>query len=136
MYNDSESRKKATCTLSALKQKEKIFTRHLITFKKMLLEAEDLEWDDAVKKTFLSNSLNAVLMQVLMTTSTSALYNKYIILLHWVSHNLKSIQKAASHECCIKIIFYQQNHPDAMKWKSTKLTHIAAAETEDWQRVQ
>jgi len=43
MYNDSESKKRATCTLKALKQKEKSFTKHLTIFKQMLLKAEDLK---------------------------------------------------------------------------------------------
>jgi len=42
-YNDSELKKRATCILKALKQKEKSFARHLITFKQMLLKAEDLK---------------------------------------------------------------------------------------------
>ncbi len=43
MYNDSELKKKATHILRALKQKEKSFTKHLITFEQTLLEAEDLK---------------------------------------------------------------------------------------------
>jgi len=43
VYNDSESKKKVTCILKALKQKEKPFTKHLIIFEQMLLKAEDLK---------------------------------------------------------------------------------------------
>jgi len=43
VYNNSESREKATHTLKALKQKEKLFARHLTTFKQTLLKAEDLK---------------------------------------------------------------------------------------------
>jgi len=43
VYNNSESRKRATHTLKALKQKEKSFTRHLITFEQTLLKAKDLK---------------------------------------------------------------------------------------------
>jgi len=43
MYNDSELKKRATCTLKALKQKEKSFAKHLTTFKQMLLKAEGLK---------------------------------------------------------------------------------------------
>ncbi len=43
VYNDSESRKRATCTLKALKQKEKPFMRHLTIFKQTLLKAEGLK---------------------------------------------------------------------------------------------
>ncbi len=43
MYNDSELKKKVTHILRALKQKEKSFTKHLTTFKQMLLKAEDLK---------------------------------------------------------------------------------------------
>ncbi len=81
MYNDSELKKRATHTLKALKQKEKSFTRHLTTFEWTLLKAEDLKWDDAVKKTFLSNSLDATLMQALVVISISVSYDEYIILL-------------------------------------------------------
>jgi hypothetical protein len=42
-YNDSESKKRVTCTLKALKQKEKSFTKHLITFKQTVLESRRLE---------------------------------------------------------------------------------------------
>jgi len=43
MYNDSELKEKATHILKTLKQKEKPFTRHLITFKQTLLKAEGLK---------------------------------------------------------------------------------------------
>jgi len=43
VYNNSKSRKRATCTLKALKQKEKPFTRHLTTFEQTLLKAEGLK---------------------------------------------------------------------------------------------
>jgi len=43
VYNDSELKKRATHILKALKQKEKSFTKHLTTFKQMLLKAEDLK---------------------------------------------------------------------------------------------
>jgi len=42
MYNDSELKKRATCILKALKQKEKSFTKHLIIFEQTLLKAKDL----------------------------------------------------------------------------------------------
>jgi len=32
VYNDSESKKKATCTLESLKQKKKAFAKHLTIF--------------------------------------------------------------------------------------------------------
>ncbi len=96
MYNDSELKKKVTHILKALKQKEKSFTKHLITFKQMLLKAEDLKWDNAVKKTFLSNSLNTTLTQALIVISIFVLYDEYIILLQQISHNLNSIQKTVT----------------------------------------
>jgi len=43
VYNDSELKKKVTCILKALKQKEKPFARHLTTFEQMLLKAEGLK---------------------------------------------------------------------------------------------
>jgi len=42
-YNDSELKKRATCILKALKQKEKPFAKHLTIFKQMLLEAKGLK---------------------------------------------------------------------------------------------
>jgi len=42
-YNDSELKKKATCILRALKQKEKSFAKYLIIFKQTLLKAEGLK---------------------------------------------------------------------------------------------
>jgi len=103
-YNDSELKKKATHILKALKQKKKSFARHLTTFEQTLLKAEGLKWDDAVKKTFLSNSLNITLMQALIVTSIFVLYDEYIILLQQISHNLNSIQKTVTQECCTTTI--------------------------------
>jgi len=42
-YNGSELKKRVTCTLKALKQKEKPFTKHLIIFEQILLKAEGLK---------------------------------------------------------------------------------------------
>jgi hypothetical protein len=43
VYNNSESRERATHILKALKQKEKSFARHLIIFEQTLLKAEGLK---------------------------------------------------------------------------------------------
>jgi len=43
VYNNSESRERATCILKALKQKEKSFVRHLTTFEQTLLKAKGLK---------------------------------------------------------------------------------------------
>jgi len=43
VYNNSESRERATYILKALKQKEKSFVRHLIIFEQTLLKARDLK---------------------------------------------------------------------------------------------
>jgi len=42
-YNDSELKKKVTCTLKTLKQMRKPFARHLTTFEQMLLKAKGLK---------------------------------------------------------------------------------------------
>jgi len=42
-YNDSESKKRATHTLKALKQKKKPFAKYLTTFEQTLLKAEGLK---------------------------------------------------------------------------------------------
>jgi len=43
VYNNSESRERATHILKALKQKEKPFARHLTIFEQTLLKAEGLK---------------------------------------------------------------------------------------------
>jgi len=43
VYNDSESKKRATHTLKTLKQMKKPFAKHLTTFKQTLLKAKDLK---------------------------------------------------------------------------------------------
>jgi len=43
VYNNSGSRERATCILKALKQKEKLFVRHLTTFEQTLLKAKGLK---------------------------------------------------------------------------------------------
>jgi len=43
VYNNLESRKRATHTLKALKQKEKSFVRHLTIFEQTLLKAKGLK---------------------------------------------------------------------------------------------
>jgi len=137
VYNDSELREKATHILKALKQKEKSFARHLTTFEQTLLKVRGLKWNDAVKKTFLSNSLDVMLTQALIATSISASYNEYITLLQWVSHNLDSIQKTVTQKCCMTIfIITQQFHTDNMNWEFIKHVIVAATETEERYRAQ
>ncbi len=136
-YNDSESKKKVTCTLETLKQMRKPFAKHLATFEQMLLKAEGLKWDDAVKKTFLSNSLDTTLMWALVATSISVLYDEYITLLQWVSHNLNSIQKAVTQERhTTTIIITQQSYSDNMNWEPTGHTIVTVTETEERHRAQ
>jgi len=116
---------------------KKPFVRHLTTFEWMLLKAEDLKWDDAVKKTFLNNSLDTTLMWALVVTSISVLYDEYIILLQWVSHNLDSIQKAVTQECCMTtIIITQQSHMNNMNWELIEHIIVAVTETEERCRAQ
>jgi len=43
VYNNLKSKQKATCILTALKQKEKLFTRQLIIFEQTLLKARGLK---------------------------------------------------------------------------------------------
>jgi len=137
VYNDSELKKRVTHILKTLKQMRKPFARHLTTFKQTLLKAEGLKWDDAVKKTFLNNSLDTTLMWALVVTSISVLYDEYIILLQWVSHNLDSIQKAVTQECCTTTtIIMQQSHTDNMNWKPTEHTIVTVTETEERRRAQ
>ncbi len=137
MYNDSESKKKATSTLKTLKQMRKPFARHLTTFEWTLLKAKGLKWDDAVKKTFLSNSLDTTLTWALIVISISVLYDEYITLLQRVSHNLNSIQKAVTQECCTTtIIIMQQSHMNNMNWKPTEHIIVTVTETEERHRAQ
>jgi len=136
-YNDSKSKKKATHTLKTLKQMRKPFARHLITFEQTLLKAKGLKWDDAVKKTFLNNSLDTTLTQALIVISIPELYDEYIILLQWVSHNLNSIQKAVTQEChTTTIIITQQSHLNNMNWELTEHVIVTVTETEERCRAQ
>jgi len=137
MYDDSELKKRATHILNTLKQMRKSFVKHLTTFKQTLLKAEDLKWDDAVKKTFLSNSLDTTLMWALIVTSIFVLYDEYIILLQRVSYNLNSIQKAVTQEyCTTSIIITQQSHTNNMNWELTEHIIVAVTETEERCRAQ
>jgi len=137
VYNDSELKKRATCILKALKQKEKSFARHLTTFEWTLLKAKSLKWDDAVKKTFLNNSLDVTLMWALIVISISVSYNKYIILLQQVSHNLNSIQKAVAQEChTTTTIIMQQFYTNNINWELIKHIIVTATETEKRCRAQ
>ncbi len=137
VYNDSELKKKATHILKTLKQMRKSFAKHLITFEQMLLKAEGLKWDDAVKKTFLSNSLDTTLMWALIVISISVLYDEYITLLQWVSYNLNSIQKAVTQEChMITTIIMQQSHTNNMNWELTEHIIVTVTETEERCRAQ
>ncbi len=137
MYNNSELKKRATHTLKTLKQMRKPFARHLTTFEQTLLKAEGLKWDDAVKKTFLSNSLDTTLMWALVVISIPVSYDEYIILLQWVSHNLNSIQKAVTQECCTTTtIITQQSHSNNMNWEPTEHTIVTVTETEERHRAQ
>jgi len=137
VYNDSESKERATCILKALKQMRKPFAKYLTTFEQMLLKAEDLKWDDAVKKTFLNNSLDTTLMWALIVISISVSYNEYSVLLQQVSHNLDSIQKTVTQECCMTTtIITQQSHTDNMNWELTEHIIVTAIETEERCRAQ
>jgi len=137
VYNDSESKKRVTHILKALKQKKKPFAKHLTTFEQTLLKAEGLKWDDAVKKTFLSNSLDTTLTQALIVTSIPVSYDEYIILLQQVSHNLNSIQKAVTQEChTTTTIIMQQSHTNNMNWEPTEHIIVAVTETEERHRAQ
>ncbi len=103
----------------------------------MLLKAEGLKWDDAVKKTFLNNSFDITLMWALVVTSIYVSYNEYIILLQWVSHNLNSIQKAVTQECHMTtIIITQQSHMNNMNWEPTEHTIVTVTETKERHRAQ
>jgi len=103
----------------------------------MLLEAKGLKWDDAVKKTFLSNSFDVTLTQALIVISISVSYDEYIILLQWVSHNLNSIQKTVAQKCHMTTtIITQQSHADNMNWELTEHIIVAATETEERHKAQ
>jgi len=103
----------------------------------MLLKAECLKWDDAVKKTFLNNSLDATLTQALIVFSISVLYDEYITLLQRVSYNLNSIQKAVTQEYCMTtIIITQQSHLNNKDWELTEHIIVTATKTEERHRTQ
>jgi hypothetical protein len=126
-------KKRATCTLKALKQKEKPFAKHLTTFEQTLLKAEDLKWDDAVKKTFLSNSLDVTLM------SSDCHLNLCVV---WWVHYLATVSQSQlklNSEGCYSRVLYnnyiitQQSHTDNMNWELTEHIIVTATETEERQ---
>jgi hypothetical protein len=68
--------------------------------------------------------------------SISVSYDEYITL-QWVSHNLNSIQKTVTQECCTTtIIITQQSHTDNMNWELTEHIIVTATETEERHRAQ
>jgi hypothetical protein len=76
-------------------------------------------------------------MWALIATSISVLYDEYITLLQWVSHNLNSIQKAVTQECCMTTsIITQQSHTDNMNWELTEHIIVTVTETEERHRAQ
>jgi len=54
VYNDFELQKQIIHNFEAFKQKSKSFVKYLIIFKYTLMKAEDLEWNNIVKKIFLT----------------------------------------------------------------------------------
>ncbi len=78
-----------------------------------------------------------MLTQALIATSISVSYDEYITLLQQVSHNLKSIQKAVTQECCTMItIITQQFYTDFMNWEFTEHVSVTTAKTEKKHRAQ
>jgi hypothetical protein len=83
-------------------------------------------------KTFLSNSLDVTLTQALIATQSLCCMMSTLSLLQWVSHNLNSIQKAVTQECCTTTtIITQQSHTDNMNWELTEHIIVTATETEE-----
>jgi hypothetical protein len=73
-------------------------------------------------------------MWALIVISISVLYDEYITLLQWVSHNLNSIQKTVTQECHMTtIIIMQQSHTDNMNWELTE--HIIVS-YRNWREMQ
>jgi hypothetical protein len=100
------------------------------------VKSKDLKWDDSVKKTFLVTVLTQH-SWALIVISISVLYDEYIILLQWVSHNLNSIQKTVTQECHMTTtIITQQSHTDNMNWELTKHIIVTATKTEERHRAQ
>ncbi len=76
-------------------------------------------------------------MWALIVISIFVLYDEYIILLQWVSHNLNSIQKTVTQECCMTtIIITQQSHTNNMNWELTEHIIVTATKTEERYRAQ
>ena len=76
-------------------------------------------------------------MWALIVISISVLYDEYITLLQWVSHNLNSIQKTVTQECCMTTtIITQQSHTNNMNWELIEHIIVAATETEKRHRAQ
>jgi len=76
-------------------------------------------------------------MWALIVISIFVLYDEYIILLQWVSHNLNSIQKAVTQEChTTTIIITQQSHTNNMNWELTEHIIVTATKTEERCKAQ
>jgi len=133
MYNDSELKKKATHILKTLKQMRKPFAKHLTTFEQTLLKAEGLKWDDAVKKTFLSNSLDTTLMWALIVISISVWW------VHYLATAGQSQLKLNSKGCYSRVLYDNYHHHTTVSLKQHELrTHWAhhCHSYKNWREMQ
>ena len=63
-----------------------------------MLEVGSLNWDEQIKKTFLSNAINISLQETLVVTPIPATYVGYCELFHGVNNNLKSLRAKKKRE--------------------------------------
>jgi len=92
-YEDVDAAERASRKLSQLKQGGRPFGTFLAEFNRTLLEAKGLNWDNSVKKTFLSNCLSYELRNALVATTIPSSYREYCTLLHTVSTNLEGLRQ-------------------------------------------
>jgi hypothetical protein len=99
----------------------KPFAKHLTTFEQMLLKAEGLKWDDAVKKTFLSNSLDTTLMWALIVISICVVW-----WVHYLATAGQSQLKLNSEGCYSRALYNNYHHHATVSLEQHELrTHWA-----------
>jgi hypothetical protein len=130
-YDDPESVERAVRKLDILQQGTSSFAKYLARFERTLLEAGGLNWDDTVKKAFLSRGLTTEVQRTLLAVPTPASYADYCSQLHMVSRNLEAIRSKEKKE--ERPVFQsRQVAPtvDNMEWEPTKATQVASVQRE------
>ena len=68
IYDNPESREITARKLNDMRQRSKPFSVFVLSFEKTMLETGGLNWDEQIKKTFLSNAININFQEALVVT--------------------------------------------------------------------